>query len=135
MSNALYDKGREGYLNGTLNWLGDDVRAILVDTGLYTVNLVTDQFLSVIPMGARISVSGSLTTKSATNGVADADDVSFTAVVGPTVEAIVLYRHTGVDATSNLIAYIDTAMGLPFLPSGGNVAIQWDNGANKIFKL
>ena len=135
MANALFDFGREGYLNGNLNWLSDDVRAILVDTGLYTVNLTTDQFLTVIAGGARISVSGSLTTKTATAGVADADDVSFTAVTGATVEAIVLYRHTGVDATSRLIAYIDTATGLPFLPSGGNVAIQWDNGSNKIFKL
>jgi len=135
MANALYDKGREGYLNGNLNWLTDDVRAILVDTALYTPNLVTDQFLVSIPVGARISLSGSLTTKTATNGVADADDVSFVAVVGATVEAIVLYQYTGVDATSRLIAYIDSATGLPFLPSGGNVAIQWDNGANKIFRL
>jgi hypothetical protein len=135
MANALYDYGREGYLNGGLNWLADDVRAILVDTGLYTPNLATDQFLTAIPGGARISLSGSLTTKTATAGVADADDVSFTAVTGATVEAIVLYKYTGVDATSRLIAYIDTATGLPFLPSGGNVAIQWDNGANKIFKL
>jgi hypothetical protein len=135
VANALYDFGRQGYLDGSLNWLTDDVRAILVDTGLYTPNLAADQFLVTIPVGARISVSGSLTTKTATAGVADADDVSFTAVAGPTVEAIVLYRHTGVDATARLIAYIDAATGLPFLPSGGNVAIQWDNGANKIFKL
>lgn len=135
MANALYDKGREGYLTGILNWLGDDVRAILVDTGLYTVNLVTDQFLAIIPMGARISVSASMTSKTATAGIADADDVSFIGVSGPTVEAIVLYKHTGLDATARLIAYIDTATGIPFLPSGGNVAIQWDNGSNKIFKL
>jgi len=135
MANALFDYGREGYLNGGLNWLSDDVRCILVDTGLYTPNLATDQFLTAIPGGARISLSGSLTTKTATAGVADADDVSFTAVTGATVEAIVLYKYTGVDATSRLIAYIDTATGLPFLPSGGNVAIQFDNGANKIFKL
>jgi len=135
MANVLYDNGREGYLDGTLNWLTDDVRAILVDTGLYGPNFATDKFLISIPVGARISVSSSLTTKTATAGVADADDVSFVAVVGATVEAIVLYKHTGADATARLIAYIDTAAGLPFLPSGGNVAIQWDNGANKIFRL
>ena len=135
MANALYDKGREGFLDGTINWISGDIRAILIDTGLYTVNLATDQFLVTIPVGARISMSGSLTSKTATAGVADADDVSFTAVAGPTVEAIVLYQYTGVDATARLIAYIDSATGLPFLPSGGNVAIQWDNGANKIFKL
>jgi len=135
MANALYDFGREGYLNGSLNWLTDDVRAILVDTALYTVNLATDQFLTAIPGGARVATSGSLTTKTATAGVADADDVSFALVTGASIEAVVLYKHTGVDATARLIAYIDTATGLPFTPSGGNVAIQWDNGVNKIFKL
>lgn len=135
MANALYDFGRNGYLSGVLNWLTDDVRAILIDTALYTVNLATDHYLSSVPLGARVSVSGTLTTKTAVAGVADADDVAFTAVSGATVEAIVLYKHTGSDATANLIAYIDTSTGLPFLPSGGNVAIQWDNGANRIFKL
>jgi hypothetical protein len=135
MANALYDFGRNGYLSGVLNWLTDDVRAILIDTALYTVDLATDHYLAAVPSGARISVSLSLTTKTAVAGVADADDVAFTAVSGATVEAIVLYKHTGSDATANLIAYIDTSTGLPFLPSGGNVAIQWDNGANRIFKL
>jgi hypothetical protein len=135
MSNALYDFGRNGYLSGVLNWLTDDVRAILIDTAMYTVHLTTDQYLVTIPVGARVSVSGSLTGKTAVAGVADADDVSFTGVSGATVEAIVLFKFTGVDSTSPLIAYLDTATGLPFTPSGGNVAIQWDNGSNKIFKL
>ena len=135
MANALYDTGRNAFLIGSINWLTTPVWAVLVDTGLYTPNLATDQFLQIIPVGARVSSSGPLTGLSALAGVADAADVSFTAVVGPTVEAIVLYVSTGVDATSQLIAYIDTATGLPFTPSGGNVAIQWDNGANKIFKL
>lgn len=135
MANALYDKAREGYLNGNLNWLTDDVRAILIDADTYTVNLATHQFLSDVPGGARISVSASLANKTATIGVADADDVSFSLVSGASVEAILIYKHTGSDSTARLIAYLDTATGLPFTPSGGNVAIQWDNGANKIFKL
>lgn len=135
MANALYDKAREGYLNGNLNWLTDDVRAILIDADTYTVNLATHQFLTDVPGGSRISVSGTLTTKTATAGVADADDVSFSLVSGASVEAILLYKHTGTDSTARLIAYLDTATGLPFTPSGGNVAIQWDNGANRIFKL
>ncbi len=135
MANALYDFGRNGFLAGTINWLSSPVWAVLVDTGLYTVNLATDQYLSAIPTGARVSTAGPLTGVTAVAGVADAADQSFTAVSGATVEAIVLYVSTGVDATSQLIAYIDTATGLPFTPSGGNVAIQWDDGSNKIFKL
>ena len=68
-------------------------------------------------------------------GVADAADTTFTSVSGDTVEAIVLYKDTGDAATSPLIAYIDTATGLPLTPNGGDVTITWDNGANKIFKL
>ncbi len=34
-----------------------------------------------------------------------------------------------------LIAYIDTATGMPVTPNGGDITIAWDNGANKIFKL
>lgn len=133
--NVLYDKGREGYLDGSLNWLTDDVRAILIDTTAYTPNFITDKFLVSIPGPARISTCPSFTSKTATAGVADADDVAFTAVAGPMIEAVVIYKHTGVDATARLIAFIDTATGLPFIPSGGNVAIQWDDGVNKIFKL
>ena len=135
MSNALYDYAREGYLSGGLNWLTDDVRAVLVDAGQYVVNLSTHQFLVQVPTLARISVSTSLTAKTATAGVADAAEVTFLGVSGATVEALVLYRHTGTDATSRLICYIDTAVGLPFTPTGGNVVVRWDPGASRIFKL
>ena len=37
--------------------------------------------------------------------------------------------------TSPLIANIDVATGLPITPSGGDIIVQWDTGANKIFKL
>jgi hypothetical protein len=33
------------------------------------------------------------------------------------------------------IVVIDTATGLPFTPTGGDVSIVWDNGTNRIFKL
>lgn len=135
MANALYDLGRQGFLDGSIDWDTNDVRAILVDTGAYTVNLATHQFLSDVAAGARIAVSGALAGKSVTAGVADASDVTFTAVSGATVEAIVIYQHTGVEATSRLIAYIDTATGLPVTPNGGDINVVWDNGASKIFKL
>jgi hypothetical protein len=34
-----------------------------------------------------------------------------------------------------LIAYIDSAAGLPFTPAGINQTVVFDNGGNKIFKL
>lgn len=135
MTNALYDKGRQGFLDGSIDWDTDDIRLILVDTGAYTVNLATHDNLDDVPGGARIAVSGSLAGKTATDGVADANDVVFPTVTGVQSEALVLYKHTGVESTSRLIAYIDTATGLPITPNGADITVQWDNGANRIFKL
>lgn len=135
MANALYGLGRQAFLDGTISWSSDDIKAVLVDTALYTVNIDVDQFLSAIVAGARIATSSNLSGKTSTLGVADASDVTFTAVTGATVEAVVLYQDTGVAATSPLIAYIDTATGLPVTPGGGDIIIQWDSGPNKIYKL
>lgn len=135
MTNALYNKGREGFLDGSIDWDTNNIKAILVDTGAYTVNLSTHDNLDDVAAGARIATSGNLASKTVTDGVADAADVTFSAVSGATVEAIILYKDTGVESTSRLIAYIDTGTGLPVTPNGGDITVQWDSGANKIFKL
>lgn len=135
MANALYDKGREAFLKADIDWLVDDIKVVLVDTGLYTVDIAAHDFLADIAVGARVATSGNLGSKTATAGVADAADVVFPTVTGNTVEALVIYKDTGDPATSPLIAYIDTATGLPVTPNGGDINITWDSGVNKIFKL
>lgn len=135
MANALYDKGREGFLDGSIDWDTDDIRVILIDTDDYSVNIATHDNLDDIPTAARVATSGALTGKTVTDGVADADDVVFCSVSGDQSEALVIYQHTGTESTSRLIAYIDTATGLPVTPNGGDITVQWDNGSNKIFKL
>src|ERR1700759_2514820 len=136
MANALYDTGRAAFLTAGVNWSSDNIKAVLVKTTSgYTVNLASDQFLSTIVSGNRIATSANLASKTATAGVADAADVTFSAVTGSAAGAVVLYKDTGTDTTSQLIAYIDTATGLPVTPNGGDITVSWDNGANKIFKL
>lgn len=135
MANALYDAGREAFLNGDIDWTADNIRIILIDNADYTVNLATHDFLDDIPAGARVAVSGNLAGKTSTAGVADANDVTLTAVTGDQSESIVIYQHTGTESTSRLIGYIDTATNLPITPNGGDITVSWDNGANKIFKL
>jgi len=135
MANALYDKGREGFLDGTIDWDSDDIRVILIDTGAYTVDLAAHDLLDDVAAGARIATSDALAGKTVTAGVADATDKTLSAVTGVQSEALVIYQHTGNEATSRLIAYIDTATGLPITPNGGDILIVWDNGASKIFKL
>lgn len=135
MANALYDTGRNAFLLGDIDWVADDIRVILVDTADYTVDLVNHDFLDDVPAIARVATSAAMGTKTAVAGVADAADVTYTAVTGDQSEALIIYKHTGVESTSQLIAYIDTATGLPVTPNGGDITIQWDSGANKIFKL
>ena len=132
---GLYGLARAAFLGGDIAWDTDDIRCVLVDTNDYTVNIDVDEFLDDVPAGARVATSDALTSKAVTLGVADAGDVVLTSVTGDESEAIVIYVHTGADATARLIAYIDTATGLPVTPNGGDITIQWDNGANKIFKL
>lgn len=135
MANALYDLGREGFLNADIDWSADNIRIILIDAADYTVNLATHDFLDDVPAGARVATSGNLASKTSTAGVADAADVTLSAVTGDPSEAIIIYQHTGTEATSRLIAYIDTATNLPITPNGGDITVTWDNGANRIFKL
>lgn len=133
MANALYDKARESFLRGEIIWQTDTIKTVLVDAGQYTPNLATHQFLSDIPSGARTATSGALTSKTTAAGVADAADPVFTGATGVQSEYLVIYQDTGSAATSRLIAYIDTATGLPVTPNSGDINVIFS--ASGIFKL
>ena len=134
MANAIFDLGRKAFLDADIDWLVDDIKAVLVDHGVFTPLPGTHQFLSEISTGV-VATSPNFTSKTSTAGVADAADLTFTAASGANCESLVIYEDTGVAATSRLIAYIDVATGLPVLPNGGNITVTFDNTANKIFKL
>ncbi len=137
MSNQLYGKGRNKFAQGDIHWKasgGDTIKAILVDAADYTVQIDTHEFLSDVPVAARVATA-QLTLLDPALGVCDAQDLTFPAVSGDPSEALIIYKDTGVEGTSPLIAYIDQATGLPVTPNGGDITVQWDNGANKIFKL
>lgn len=135
MANTLYDFARQRFLEAQLNWLTDTIKVILVDTGAYTPQTAVHQYVADIPISARIAGPVTLTSKTTTGGAADAADVTFTSVTGPSIEAIIIYMDSGTEATSPLIAFIDTATGLPITPNGGDIIVTWDNGTNKIFKV
>lgn len=139
MANAFYTTARMHFAQGDLHWKtgGDTFRAVLIDTGAYTVDIGTHEYLSSVPAIARIATAN-LTTLTATDGCLDAANVTFTAVAGSTsCEAIVIYQWTGSDATSILLLYLDEASaGLPVTPAGdADIAVTWDNGTEKIAKL
>jgi hypothetical protein len=133
MASALFPLGREGFLDGSIDWDTNDIRAMLVkSTYVYDA---ADKFLS--DLGAVDNGrTGALGTKTVALGVAGSADTTLTATAGVACNAIVVFQHTGSDATARLIAYIDSATGLPFTPAAGQaVNIAWDTGVNKIFKL
>jgi len=115
--------------------LDDNIKVVLVDGADYTLDLAAHDFLDDIPAGARVGTSGNLANKTTTGGVFDADDITITGVTGDQFEYIIIYRDSGTASTSQLIACIDTATGLPCTPNGGDITITWDSGANKIFAL
>jgi hypothetical protein len=134
MPTGLYDKGRQAFLEGKINWATDTIKVVLV-AHTHLPNLGGYEYLSDIDPLDLVGVPQTLSNKTATNGVADAADIIFPDVTGPQVKALIIYKETDVDTTSPLIAYIDNMTGFPFNPSGAKVSIHWDSGANKIFRL
>lgn len=148
MANRLYDKGRGKFATGDLHWkvaAGDTFKAFLVDLASYTPDFAVDEFAADIPQAARFGSGGGsvigdavvlVTGDPSAAGVCDADDIVFLLVpAGNPLEAVAIFKSTGDLATSPLVAYIDYATGLPVTPNGANITVQWDSGANKIFKL
>lgn len=121
MANVIYPKCKEGLLSGAINLTTDTVKAALVDSGSYTYS-AAHQFLSDVP--TRISDSAAVTSKTVTNGQFDCSDPVFSAVAaGGPHEYIIFYVDSGVAATSELLAFIDTATGLPVTPNGTDITV------------
>ena len=126
MASALYAKTKKLILDADLDLLVNDIKVVLVDTADYTVDLAAHDFLADVAEGGRVATSGNLASKTTTGGQFDAADVTFSSVTGDVSEALVIYKDTGDAATSPLIAYIDSATGLPVTPNGGDITITWD---------
>lgn len=134
MANALYPKFKQALMNKEINLDTDNFKAMLLDSD-YTYDAAHD-FLDDVAAGARVDTAVALANTSITDGVFDADDLTFTTVSNATnVVAILIYKDTGVEATSQLVAYLDTGTGLPYTTNGGDITVSWPNGSSKIFAL
>lgn len=133
MANAIYPKMKEAWEDALSNVDINDgtVKVALVDTGTYTYSSSHDFYDDVSGV---VGTPQTIANTTVTNGLFDGDNVTFTAVSGATVEALVVYIDTGVPGTSRLVAYIDTGVtGLPVTPNGGDITITWN--ASGIFQL
>jgi hypothetical protein len=123
MANALYPKFKEQALQGGTNLASGNIKAVLVDLADYTYS-AAHEFLSDVPVAARVATSGNLASKTFTNGTFDSADPSFTAATGDVAEALILFIDTGTAGTSRLIAFYDTGVGgLPVTPNGGDINV------------
>lgn len=125
MANFVYRPYKSAAFSGGANvdLLLGDVKVVLVDLNDYTPDQDNDDFLADIPAGARVSTSPNLAGKTFVTNTFDANDFSFTAVVGDESEALVYYIDTGVEATSRLVLQVDTATGLPITPNSGDIDV------------
>lgn len=130
MASALFSKAKQKLMDALLDLNDGDIRVMLVRS-TYTFN-AAHEFVS--DLGAVDNGrSATLANTTVTDGVFDADDTTLSAAAANASNALVLFVHTGVDATASLVASIDISA---FTPSAGQtVNIAWDNGASKIFRL
>jgi hypothetical protein len=133
MANVIYPIYKQAVLDSLSDSDLNDgtVKVALIDTGVYTYNAAHD-FLNDI--SGIVGTAQTIGNTTVTNGLFDGDNVTFTAVSGNSVEALIIYIDTGSSATSRLVAYIDTGVtGLPVTPNGGDITITWN--ASGIFQL
>jgi hypothetical protein len=131
VANGLYSMFKQRLLNKEINLSTDTVKAVLIDTTQYTVNLATNQNLADVPVAARVATVA-LTGNAITNGVFSTANWTWASVTGNTCAAIVLFDDT--HASKALCAYYDTGItGFPVTPNGGNINVT--ENASGLFSL
>lgn len=132
MANALYPKGKERILDETIGLNNDTIKAALLRS--YTYDSADEDLADVTGSGATVVATATLSGKTFTAGVFDANDVTWTAVAnGAACDNFVLYKDGATDADRQLIMFVDAYTNLPVTPNGGDITITWDSGSNKIF--
>jgi hypothetical protein len=138
MANAIYPIYKQALLSaGTNSSLDQDDTTngpfvALVDTGTYTYSSAHDFYND---LSGVVGTDQRIATPTVTTGTFDGDNVTFSAVTGNSVEALVIYRkNSGANTTWRLVCYIDTSVtGLPVTPNGGDITVTWN--ASGIFTL
>jgi len=136
MSNILYSLAKESLLKGEINLVNDDLKVLFVKNS-YTLNADIHQFVADIGNENIAARSTVLDGKSVTLGTFDAENETVENYGTSGFSYIIIYVDTGDDSTSPLLAYIDTATGLPVQSTSSEVSItiQWSDLSSKIFTL
>lgn len=136
--NVLTTTGaRQAFLTGALSWTGASFKAVLVDE-TYVYDAAHDN-LNDVTAGKRVATTGTLTC-TAVAGVAHAADATISSPpVGRDVRGYWIYKDTGVESTSLLVAFIDTDPDnapIEYTTDGTAILVVLDSGSpNGVFKL
>lgn len=126
MASQLYAKGAGHMLAGDVDFDAATMK-ILFYAGSFTS---TDEFVSDLTGASIIARSGALAGKTTTGGVFDANDITITAVSGSAFTHVILYKDTGLDSSSILVAIFDVTS---FTPSGADVNVVFN--ASGLFSI
>ena len=117
----LYPQGAAHILGKTTQAdLDSDSFKILFYAGSFNA---AHEFVSDLTGGSIVARSTALTGMTITAGVVDANDLVVASVSGSAFTHIILYKDTGTDSSSVLIAIFDIAL---FTPTGANVSVVWN---------
>jgi len=142
VANAVFPKAKEGFLDGSIDLDTASIKVALVRG--YTYSSSHSTVSDVTGAGATLhATSSGLASKTVTNGVFDAADITFTTpATNSNDHSLLVFQSSsstgGADVAASsqrLIAWIDTGTGIPIKPAGGDITVVWDSGANKIFSL
>lgn len=130
MPDAFYDEGRNNFFGGGVHANTDlntnDIRVGLRDEGTTAINLVTQIDAADVRtafVGSDTALAG-LTVGVAGVGAFDHADETYPGLSGATVESLDYFDfQSTVDATSPLLANLDSWTGLPFTPNSGDVIL------------
>lgn len=106
MANVVFAKAKESILEGEIDVTSDQLKVLIIDSG-YTPNINSDRFVSDVPVNSIKYRSQSLINVTNVLGVVDAEDLVISNYPGNAFNAIIIYKDTGSDQTSPLIAYIN----------------------------
>lgn len=134
MANAVYNSLKVALINGDIN-LGTDTLKVILVSSAYTPNIDTHEdyadITNELPTGGNYTQGGKtltgvtvLTDLANDRAALDANDVTWTTATITAARGAVIYKDTGVAATSKLIGYIDFVSDKS--SSGGDFTIAWD---------
>jgi hypothetical protein len=126
MANAVPATARKLFLDGDIDLLNDTIKAVLVKSSSYTYSSAHDYLDDVTAAGRVATVT--LSSKTTTGGAFDSADPTFTAVAsGSTVTGLWIYKDSGTESTSPLIAWFDTqasSSAISTATSGADITIS-----------